>query len=133
LLPRPSAGHRYFSPQAVTRSTISVPTVSIDEFCVKHNVAAPDILKLDIQGMELEALRGAEETLKSGGVSLIFAEVTFVPHYEGGVLFDELSAHLRGRGYTLFNIYEMHTADVGQLRFGDAIFIANHLRSTVID
>jgi FkbM family methyltransferase len=135
LLPRPTAGHRYFSAKAVTRSTISVPTITIDEFRAKHNVPAPDILKLDIQGMELQALRGAEQTLNTaeGGVSLVFSEVTFVPHYEGGVLFDELSAHLRERGYTLFNIYEMHSASLGQLRFGDAIFIADRLRSTVID
>jgi FkbM family methyltransferase len=135
LLPRPSAGRRYFSPEAVTRSTISVPTISIDEFRAKHNVPVPDILKLDIQGMELEALRGAEQTLNSGrgGVSLVFSEVTFVPHYEKGVLFDELSSYLRKRGFTLFNIYEMHSANVGQLRFGDAIFIADRLRSTVID
>jgi Methyltransferase FkbM domain len=135
LLPRPSSGRRYFSPEAVTRSTISVPTITIDEFRAKHNIAVPDILKLDIQGMELEAPRGAEKTLSSaaGGVSLIFSEVTFVPRYEGGVLFDELSTYLRERGFTLFNIYEMHSADVGQLRFGDAIFIANRLRSSVID
>jgi FkbM family methyltransferase len=136
LLPRPSTGRQYFSSDAVTRSTISVPTVSIDEFRAEHDVAVPDILKMDIQGMELEALRGAEETLKSaggGGVSLIFSEVTFVPHYEGGVLFDQLSAHLRQRGFSLFNIYEMHSAGVGQLRFGDAIFIADRLRSSVID
>jgi FkbM family methyltransferase len=133
LLPRPAAGRRYFSPQAITRSTISVPTIRIDEFRAARDVGVPDILKLDIQGMELEALRGAEETLKSGLVSLIFSEVTFVPHYEGGVLFDEISAHLRERGYTLFNIYEMHSASIGQLRFGDAIFIADRLRSTVVD
>lgn len=135
LLPRPTSGRRYFSPQAVTRSTICVPTITIDEFRAKHNVPVPDILKLDIQGMELEALRGAEQTLNSerGGVSLVFSEVTFVPHYENGVLFDELSAYLRERGFTLFNIYEMHSADVGQLRFGDAVFIADRVRRMVID
>jgi FkbM family methyltransferase len=133
LLPRPSGSHRYFSPEAVTRSTISVPTVSIDEYRAKHGIAVPDILKMDIQGMELHALYGADETLKSGGISLIFSEVTFVPHYEGGVLFDQLSSHLRERGYTLFNVYELHSANVGQLRFGDAIFIADRLRATAID
>ena len=133
LLPRPSSGRRYFSPEAVTRGTITVPTIRIDDFRAEHSVPVPDILKMDIQGMELEALRGAEETLKSGGVSLIFSEVTFVAHYEGGVLFDQLTAYLRERGFTLFNVYELHSASIGQLRFGDAIFMADHLRHAAID
>ena len=133
LLPRPISGRRYFPADAVTRETITVPTVTIDQFRRDHQVAVPDILKMDIQGAELEALRGADETLTSGGVSLIFAEVTFVPHYEGGVLFHQLSIYLAERGFTLFNLYDLHSANIGQLRFGDAIFVADRLRRSVMN
>lgn len=133
LLPRPTAGRRYFPAGGVTKQTITVPTISLDEYRAEHQIAAPEILKMDIQGNELQALRGAEKTLASGRVALIFAEVTFVPHYEGGVLFYELTSYLADRGFTLFNMYELHWANVGQLRFGDAIFVAENLRRSVID
>ena len=134
LLPRPTSGHQYFPSAASTEKKINVPTTTLDEFREKNNLAVPQILKMDIQGNELEALHGAEKMLASGQISLIFSEVTFVPHYEGGVLFHELSAYLAERGFTLLNLYEMHSASgVGQLRFGDAIYLSDKLRRDVID
>jgi FkbM family methyltransferase len=133
LLQRPVSGRRYFPREAATIETITVSTTTLDEFCKDKKIEAPDILKLDIQGNELAALRGADETLQTGKIGLIFTEVTFVPHYEGGVLFNELCTHLNERGYTLFNFYDMYWAEIGQLRFGDALFINNQLRHAVVD
>jgi FkbM family methyltransferase len=133
LLPRPTSGHRYFPPAGETTQTITVPTISLDDYRAQHHIDVPEILKMDIQGNELQALRGAEKTLAAGGVALIYTEVTFVPHYEGGVLFAELASHLADRGFTLFNLYELQSADSGQLRFGDAIFVAENLRQHAID
>jgi hypothetical protein len=71
--------------------------------------------------------------LRRGDVSLIYTEVMFVPHYDGGVLFHTLCDHLLERGYTLFNLYDFHWASMGQLRFGDALFVSDRVRRTVID
>jgi FkbM family methyltransferase len=133
LLPRPTSGHRYFPAAGATKQTITVPTISLDDYRDRHQIGVPEILKMDIQGNELQALRGAEKTLGTGGVLLIFTEVTFVPLYEGGVLFNELATYLADRGFTLFNLYELQSAQLGQLRFGDAIFVADSFRRNVID
>ena len=87
---------------------------------------------MDIQGNELEALRGAERIIQSGNVALIYTETTFVPHYESGVLFAALNSHLNERGFSLFNLYNLHSARFGQLRFGDAIFVSEHAGSIVL-
>lgn len=55
-----------------------------------------DFLKLDIQGFELEALRGGEETLRQ--VSAILREVSFIELYRGQCLFHDLAMHLAERG-----------------------------------
>jgi FkbM family methyltransferase len=133
LLPRPATGRRYYSQNGAASHTITVPTITLDEYCSERQFPAPDILKLDIQGNELEALRGAEQLLGSGDVSLIYTEVMFVPHYEGGVLFNTLCLHLLERGYTLFNLYDLHWASIGQLRFGDALFVSDRIRRSVIE
>lgn len=44
--------------------TISVDTVSIDEFVYQENRPAPDLIKLDIEGAETMALRGMPRVLK---------------------------------------------------------------------
>jgi FkbM family methyltransferase len=41
---------------------VVVPVTSIDAWCSEHNVW-PDVLLLDIEGFEIEALRGARETI----------------------------------------------------------------------
>jgi FkbM family methyltransferase len=134
LLPRPTTGRQYFASAAATEQKISVPTITLDDFRDQQKLAVPQILKMDIQGNELAALKGAEKTITSGNVALIFSEVTFVPHYEGGVLFYELAPYLADRGFTILNFYDMHSATaVGQLRFGDAIFVSEKLRRDVIN
>jgi FkbM family methyltransferase len=133
LLPRPAGGRRYYPCQGAARESITVPTVALDEFCAIRQIRRPDVLKMDIQGHEIEAFRGAEQMLNSEQVALICTEVTFVPHYENGVLFNEVCAYLNDRGYTLFNMYDIQWARNGQMRFGDALFVSGKLRRSVID
>ena len=133
LLSRPSTGRRYYPRAGDGIETITVSTVGLDEFCRQHQVNPPAVLKLDIQGNELAALRGAEQMLRNEDVSLIFTEVAFVPLYEGGVQFNEICSHLNERGYSLFNIYDMCRTQTGQIRFADALFVSDSYRRSVID
>jgi hypothetical protein len=41
---------------------ITVPTTSLDAFCDKHRLR-PDVIKIDVEGEELDVLRGARRTL----------------------------------------------------------------------
>lgn len=53
--------------------SVEVPLVSIDEYCRTHG--SPTAMKIDVEGFELEVLRGASETLRSGVVKDIFLEL----------------------------------------------------------
>ena len=58
-----------------TRETRSVPSLSLDEFCGASGIS-PDVIKIDIEGAELSALRGARRTIAARGAALaLFVEL----------------------------------------------------------
>ncbi|MFC1635037.1 FkbM family methyltransferase [Planctomycetota bacterium] len=124
IFPRPQNEPAYYSAHAQNVDQIEVDTTTIDSFCKRENIERIDILKLDVEGAEIKALRGAHNTLSNHAVTLIYTEIMFIPHYEGGCLFHELAGLLKQYGYTLFNLYNLKRAKNGQLRWGNAIFLS---------
>lgn len=133
LLPRTQDTRRYFSKAADSKCTFEVQAVTIDGIMLQNNIDHIDILKFDIQGGELMALKGAKNALKESSVSVIYSETLFVPHYENNPLLLDLWKYLDQYNYTLFDIYDLYRATNGQLRFGDTIFINSETRSRVLD
>jgi FkbM family methyltransferase len=54
-----------------------VKTVSLDQFCQDHAIDHVDLLKLDVQGQEYSALKGAELLISAGRVGTIFIELNW--------------------------------------------------------
>lgn len=79
-----------FGVQEVERLPVQV--FRLDDYRREKHLAWPDLIKLDIQGFEVEALKGGPECLKSA--KAIIAEVSFIEYYEGQCLFHDLVAHL---------------------------------------
>jgi FkbM family methyltransferase len=126
LKDRPRSGPAYHSPEAVHVDTTEVNLIRLDEWAAREDVREVDLLKLDIQGSELDALIGAEELLAS--VRCILTEVHFYPNYEGAPLLAEVWNHLRERGFSLYQLYSSWGGDDGQLVQGDAIFVSDEVR-----
>jgi FkbM family methyltransferase len=83
--------------------TVRIETVKTDRLdTLLSQVSHVDFLKLDIQGFELQALRGAETILERTNV--IHCEVEFAKIYFGQALFSEVELHLRDRGFELIDI-----------------------------
>ena len=82
----------------------TVDAIALDTFCRERGVEQVDIMKLDIQGSELMALKGAAGLLNKQDIRSIFCEIEFRQLYEGQPLFWEISAYLMSFGYQFFNI-----------------------------
>lgn len=104
--------------------TIDVEVVTLDAFCESHQVGAVDLLKMDIQGAELMALRGAAGLLQRCAVRLIYLEVSFQSLYMGQAFFTDIHSHLTSSGYALFGLYNLMYSEHG-LGWADAIFVPN--------
>lgn len=131
LFSRPESGFKYYSENSTNISQVEVKTSTLDCFCDRTGVTAIDILKLDVEGAEIKVLRGASKKLEGKQIKLIYSEVMFTPHYEGGCLFHEVSVFLSQYNYSLFNLYNLKQAHNGQLRWGNAIFVSPEIRTQI--
>lgn len=99
---------------------ILVKTARLDDLLAGSDLERPVLMKLDIQGAELEALTGAERTLEV--TDFVLVECSFVELYEGQALGDEVISFLRDRGFELEGLYSPTTAD-GRLLQADALLV----------
>lgn len=122
---------RYWEGPAETIHQQQVQTVSLGKFCSDRQIETLDILKMDIQGGELQALKGAAELLGRGAISVIALEVLFKPLYKAQPLFWDVADHLRGFGYGLHGLFECHyhSRNPNVLSWADAIFTAPRLQA----
>ena len=72
---------------------ITVKTRTLDDVCAEYNVK-PRLIKLDIEGAELEALKGATATLDAYQPYIIFESIPDNP---------DLFSFLAARGYSFFD------------------------------
>lgn len=112
-----------------TVETLEVPATTLDAFCEARALESIQILKMDIQGGELLALRGAVRLLERRTIDLVYAEVLFAPHYEGQADFCEVRRFLADFGYDLYMLYNLSAGRNSLLAWADAIFLSPELRA----
>lgn len=99
----------------VSEADVSVKRLS--DLIKENMIPIPDLIKLDIQGFELEALRGLNKYLHE--VRYIICEVSFKEYYKNQALFLEIANYLSSFDHHLFALghncpvgKELHQIDV---------------------
>ena len=93
------------------RGDRSVPMIRLDDYIRERKLPDPDWIKIDIEGMELPALRGAEQTLRRSHPTII-CEINQISGRYGSKVSD-LIGYLNSLGYS------MHALHDGKLRIID--------------
>lgn len=101
LLKPAAAQKEAFDVSLVSVNTIEV--VRLDEALQVETLPRPILLKLDVQGGELDVLIGAERALPF--IDYIYCEVSFVSLYEGQPLAADIICYLRERGFTVAGVF----------------------------
>lgn len=99
--------------------TLTVPVHRLDDFAQCWAGRNRQLLKLDVQGYELNVLRGAVETLKS--CAFVYAECSEVALYDGQALRGEVEAFLQANGFRLQGRFNEQMSR-GQLIQADYLF-----------
>lgn len=84
-----------------TRNTkeIDVMVTTLDNFIFSTPLSSPILLKMDVQGYEMEVLKGGKKFISQ--VDYILLETSFTPMYENEPLFDDLHTYLKSEGFEL--------------------------------
>jgi FkbM family methyltransferase len=120
LLALTELGARDFHTQGRTR--VDVPLVPLDAYVERHSLAPPHLIKLDVQGYELEVLRGGERCLAHA--QAVICEVSFQNFYHGQATYLDLMNYLHARGFSLHAL-GTDTALGIPLSQADALFVRN--------
>jgi FkbM family methyltransferase len=83
-----------------------VPVMSLDEFAARSGVTTVYLLKVDVQGFELEVFKGANATLTR--TSYVFVESAIRRLYVGAPNFAAVHDHLEERGFHLMALRGWH-------------------------
>lgn len=101
-------------------ATVDVSVAPLDTFVTAEDIAAPAMLKLDVQGFELDALIGCESLLPC--FDWVYCECSFVELYSGQKLAADVIAWLAARGFNLKGIFNPAYDAVGQTVQADFLF-----------
>jgi FkbM family methyltransferase len=85
-------------------SDLRVPLVTLTEYCDRRGIGQIDLLKMDIEGGEYDALSGAAGLLRSQAVKCIFFELVEWSARRGGHSTADIKRLLTEFGYKLYEV-----------------------------
>jgi FkbM family methyltransferase len=99
------------------RRTIRVPTTRLDDIDAIKNV---DLLKIDVEGYELEILRHG--LAKLGMAVVVQIEVHFIPMHIGQPLFSDVDIFMRQHGFMIHKFAGIHSRVLKPLVVNDSAY-----------
>jgi hypothetical protein len=83
--------------------------MTLDTIAQQNNWPLPDLIKLDVQGAELDILKGAVKTLET--CSDLILECQHADYNSGAPLADSLIEYLESIGFKLVSNFHKETSD----------------------
>uniref|UniRef100_A0A7S4Q4K7 Methyltransferase FkbM domain-containing protein n=1 Tax=Alexandrium monilatum TaxID=311494 RepID=A0A7S4Q4K7_9DINO len=101
---------------------VPMRTHTLDELAFRRlGPECCDLLKLDVQGAEIEVLRGASRALHTA--QLVLLEAAILPYNEGAPRFSELVAFMAAAGFEVVDVVDaMHCEDAERVLHFDVLF-----------
>lgn len=100
-----SAGQEAVFPGTYRIGSTAVRVGPLSDFVEQAEIVPPALLKVDVQGYELQALKGSEALLHL--IEHVYAECSFVELYAGQALAHEVIEWLHSRSFRISGVYNM--------------------------
>jgi len=104
----------------VDRQPITLRQRTLDS--ITRNLNSVDFIKIDVQGYELEVLKGGQQTLAKAQAILI--ELSLIEINQGAPLLAEALTFMNGAGFVAYDILEFHRRPLdGAMNQIDVLFV----------
>ena len=100
---------------------VAMPIQTVDEILEGVRFPPVDFIKIDVQGAEIDVLKGAVEAMKTAEV--LVTELSLVDYNEGAPLIHEVMSFLAEHGFVLYEIADTHRRKNQTLIQIDGIFV----------
>ena len=84
-------------------------TITLDAVVSLNQYPPPDLIKMDVQGAEMDVLKGAQETIKTA--KHIILELQIVEYNKGAPLKDNVIAYMDSLGYDCLGLFSNNGPD----------------------
>lgn len=119
----PSAGSNTLLPTEGATGTVAIQVDTLDRVAEANGIGTIDLLKIDVEGYELQVLKGGEKLLRENRVRYVFAECAFAPDAETPhTSFFDLHAFLESRGFCFVTYYPESFALRRGVALGNGLF-----------
>jgi len=108
-----------YDPNIVTSR--KVKAVTIDQVFREKRLRGLILLKIDVQGAELDVLAGAKETLKQ--TECVVLETSLYQFFEGGPLIADIIEHMEKISFVVFDVWALQYRNDGTLLMIDFAFV----------
>lgn len=115
-------------PHPDAKPAFQVPVLNLGKFCQSKGIERIDLLKLDVEGFELPALRGLDAMFQARKIDVVFNEVLFDPE-PGATTFIQQIEFLTSRGFVFCGLYDPQYFNSLRWMLADALFV----RKDVLD
>jgi len=100
----------------------TVPVVALDPLIAERKLSGPYLIKLDVEGVELQVLSGATETLRA--TEAVVLEVNLFAARFGCPLLHDVVAFMKGAGFVAYDLLPLNYRPLdGALAQADMIFV----------
>jgi FkbM family methyltransferase len=112
---------------AVDGTPRQVPVVTIDQVCSEKKLKGPYLIKLDVQGAELQVLAGAQRVLEE--TEAVVVEVSLIAALIGGPEFYDIVARMKELGFVVYDMWSiLYRPMDNALSQADMVFVREHGR-----
>jgi FkbM family methyltransferase len=113
--------HKEIWPKTAKEQKIKVNQAALDEMETGLELVPPIFMKVDVQGYEIQVLRGSEKTLSD--IAVIMLEVMFESLYAGQSNFHAIVNYMAERNFHFMEfVDERRDSESGRLIYADAAF-----------
>ena len=81
---------------------VKVPVKTLDRLVLEKDLEKPYIIKIDVEGAELEVIKGAAQTLRHAEAVII--ETSIAKKYDSGAEFGDVVYAMRELGFSVFDM-----------------------------